>query len=606
MLFAVAFADGARAQSGTGTVRVAPNGVDEEGCGGVADECRTIQFAVDEAVDGDTISVAAGTYDEQVIINDENLTLTGAGEDSTTIQAPATLEPGTGGAGNFHIVEIQDDADVAMTNLTVSGPGPTGCGSLTTGILVSGAANLDLSDSAVVDIRDQLNNDQLSGCQNGIGVFVGRQAYNTTGQATIDNVTFEGYQKGGIVVDNANSSATITNNTVTGAGPTPAIAQNGIQVSRGATATLTGNTITDHVYTGAAVADSTGVLPFEAQNITADGNTIMDNDVGIDNFGSTAADANFNRIFGNETGISSNSAINAENNWFGCNEGPNMDGCDTTEGTVDADPFLVMDINADPQNIQPDGTSDITSSFDQNSAGNQVDPLFPDGTTVAFTATGGTVAPPQDNTEAALAETVFTGDGQTGDASVTASLDAEAVTVELNKVNAPARCDIIGTDEGETIVGTPESETICGLDGDDTILGGGGDDEILGGEGNDSLFGGEGNDTIFGQNGNDDLRGGAGDDALRGGNGADDLRGQGGNDDLRGQGGRGQGGPDQLLGGAGNDFLVGQTGVDQLFGQAGADRLSVRDNRGRDLANGGPGVDFCFNDPGDRTVSCER
>ena len=47
-----------------------------------------------------------------------------------------------------------------------------------------------------------------------------------------------GYQKGGVVVDGAGSSATIGNAVVTGIGATTQLAQNGIQVGDGAGAQI--------------------------------------------------------------------------------------------------------------------------------------------------------------------------------------------------------------------------------------------------------------------------------------------------------------------------------------------------------------------------------
>jgi hypothetical protein len=85
-------------------------------------------------------------------------------------------------------------------------------------------------------------------------------------------------------------SVTISDNTVTGAGETTAIAQNGIELGVGATGTISGNTVSGNEYTGTNDADSAGVLVFGgaavggalAINEHVTGNTLTDNDVGID------------------------------------------------------------------------------------------------------------------------------------------------------------------------------------------------------------------------------------------------------------------------------------------------------------------------------------
>lgn len=202
-------------------------------------------------------------------------------------------------------------------------------------------------------------------------------------------------------------------------------------------------------------------------------------------------------------------------------------------------------------------------------------------------------------------------------------------------VAGPGECTLIGTGGDDTLRGTPGEDVICGFGGDDTIYGGGGDDVVKGGGGNDTVYGqgggdrlyghiGEdliygqnGDDTIYGQGGGDRLYGQNGDDVLLGGAGRDVLIGKKHNDVLRGGPGpdRLVGGSwrDRLLGGGGNDVLIGgehadwlidRSGRDRLYGGPRNDYLNVRDNRGRDLANGGTGRDTCRADRGDVRRSC--
>ena len=54
-----------------------------------------IQAAVDAAVNGDTIEIAAGTYREQVTVDGKDITIHGAGAGQTIIDSPdaASLMP---------------------------------------------------------------------------------------------------------------------------------------------------------------------------------------------------------------------------------------------------------------------------------------------------------------------------------------------------------------------------------------------------------------------------------------------------------------------------------------------------------------------------------
>ena len=137
-------------------------------------------------------------------------------------------------------------------------------------------AHAYIHDNKIVDIRDN----PFSGCQNGIGIQVGRSALSTNGTADIENNTITGYQKNGITVSGGTSDATITGNTVTGAGPTATIGQNGIQISSGATAEINGNTVSGHSYTPFSVV-STGMLIFGADTTNTGENIVSENQVGI-------------------------------------------------------------------------------------------------------------------------------------------------------------------------------------------------------------------------------------------------------------------------------------------------------------------------------------
>jgi len=67
------------------------------------------------------------------------------------------------------------------------------------------------------------------------------------------------YQKGGVLVDNTGSSAEVAYNEVVGIGPTASIAQNGIQVSRGAHGDIHHNKVSQNLYLPSETS-ATGIL----------------------------------------------------------------------------------------------------------------------------------------------------------------------------------------------------------------------------------------------------------------------------------------------------------------------------------------------------------
>ena len=259
-----------------------------------------------------TIEVCPGTYSEQVTIL-KSLVLTRApvapGLGPVTIQLPAAV--GSNQALGLSTTNCQaDDAaqgitapqsvievcaarpggantvgtGVAINDITVQGSWPTTvCYDDLYGILVEGGAALSLTNSTV----EQIGAYPLNGCQGGVGIQVGRSVTSQVGLAYLGGDIVQTYQKNGITVDGPGSYADISGTTVTGAGATAAIAQNGIQISRGASGSVTRSAITGNNYTGTGGASSAGILVFGGcgtglvKYATFEDNTLIGNDVGV-------------------------------------------------------------------------------------------------------------------------------------------------------------------------------------------------------------------------------------------------------------------------------------------------------------------------------------
>jgi nitrous oxidase accessory protein NosD len=294
----------AHANSNVFYVAPSPPGTGTSGGSCSAPGFNTIQSAVNAAPPNSLIIVCPGTYTEQVTVT-KTLALKGSGPSITTVKAPAALVQDAFLQKN--IVTITGSGiTVSVSGFTISGPGLGPCGSINYGIFVSGGANAYIVGNSIVSIRDN----PLSGCQNGGGIRVGSRFLGTTGTATIASNSISDYQKSGIVVDNAGSSANIYGNTVKGVGPTPMIAQNGIQVSRGGKATVSHNSVSgnecDHPVCGPDLdvqTQSAGILLYNdvlgPLAATVSDNNVFGNDIGVLPFSVTGTSLTGNRITDN-------------------------------------------------------------------------------------------------------------------------------------------------------------------------------------------------------------------------------------------------------------------------------------------------------------------
>jgi hypothetical protein len=270
-----------------------------------------VQAAIDAAKPGDTVYLCGTTAFDGPVTVTKSITLTGS--TGATIAAPSTwpaaaspLPPQFARDGLFVpqalIVAWGQGVHVTIRGLDITGPlpGNSSCGDEEYGILVLSGASAQITDDTVTNIEDA--NASLYGCQFGVGIEIGAEYWptasfsewpteNFTGTATITGTTISGYQKGGIVVDGPGSSASVSGDTITGAGPSSAlgqiIAQNGIQVSDGAAGQVSRNTVSADQYSGAGWASADGILIFGGcgsplvKDVVVAGNTLTNNDIGV-------------------------------------------------------------------------------------------------------------------------------------------------------------------------------------------------------------------------------------------------------------------------------------------------------------------------------------
>ncbi|HLZ62211.1 MAG TPA: right-handed parallel beta-helix repeat-containing protein [Ktedonosporobacter sp.] len=148
--------------------------------------------------------------------------------------------------------------------------------------VVNNGSTVTVSHSFIHNIGEK----PFNGTQHGVSIYFAPEI-GARGSITNNHISL--YQKGGIVVTGSSSSATISNNTVNGLGPVNFIAQNGIEIGRGAKGTITKNTVTGNSYTGPNFASSGGILVFGGScygtpltvGTQIQNNTLQGNDVGV-------------------------------------------------------------------------------------------------------------------------------------------------------------------------------------------------------------------------------------------------------------------------------------------------------------------------------------
>jgi hypothetical protein len=171
------------------------------------------------------------------------------------------------------------DCNIGVYNPT-SVSGATIFGADYFGVVVNGV-HANVTNSSVRKIGEV----PFDGTQHGRAIL-----YINGATGTISGNQVYDFQKNGIEISGLNAdgsgpssiktSATVKSNVVTGEGPIDYIAQNGIVIRNGASATVTYNTVSGFYYTPADT-EATGLLNYQAGTIAVSGNTFARNEVNI-------------------------------------------------------------------------------------------------------------------------------------------------------------------------------------------------------------------------------------------------------------------------------------------------------------------------------------
>jgi len=293
----------------------------------------------------------------------------------------------------------------------------------------------------------------------------GIQANNSDGPVTVTDNVLDGFDGVGVLTIGA-SDVTVRGNVVENGG------RIGVALAGGAgDGTVEGNVVRDIRGPGIRLTDGFAppltlrargnlverafgaaieVSPYHplapgfAGTIEVSENTLVDSSFGLLFDETTDLDpgaqvsAHFNRIAGNLIGginHQGRGAVDATNNWFGCNEGPGQAGCDpifvinSLVASVDADPWLQLDVTGEPSGPL---TCLVAASLTRNSDGTDTsaEGHLPDGTAIALATTFGTL-PDTAETTGGVATASLSSESA-GNAVVTAALDGASVSTLLD------------------------------------------------------------------------------------------------------------------------------------------------------------------------------
>jgi parallel beta-helix repeat protein len=182
-------------------------------------------------------------------------------------------------------VLVKNARQVVLNNITVDGAGNgiSGCAPDLRGIYYQNASGTIEN----VATRNQALSPGSNGCQSGQGIFVqsGYGTSSTPQYVAILGNSVHAFQKNGITVDGSPLTFLVQKNYIVGQGPTTGAAENGIQISDGATGEVENNTTLDEIWAPDTSSDTgdaaSGILIYSSANVEIESNTVGSTQFGI-------------------------------------------------------------------------------------------------------------------------------------------------------------------------------------------------------------------------------------------------------------------------------------------------------------------------------------
>lgn len=388
----------------------------------------SIQAAVTAALADDVLQVNDNPLAEGQVVIDKNLTIRGA-TGAEVIQA--SVDTGTSGDARGWFV-VETGVDVTIEDLSFDGTGHL----IWQAIRVKGSGTFN--DLTFDNIQYNASGPNYRG--NGIA---------TIGPISVSNLSFTNMGRLGILLFEPGANGSVVEDVSyvgKGAGGHLDYA---VEVGAGAQATLRRISATSNRGTGTGSDASSGILVstfFGPGTVaTIESCNLVDNSVGL-GVGivppdTSAADVSLTRFFDNFLGLQADAdttITSAENNWWGCNEGPGTADCDGAVGPagLDVNPWLVLGLTPDAAVINQGSSTNVTADLvfnldgvDMSGTGTVVD-----GIDVAFGTNLGSVNPAAGTTVAGEATTQFDAPLATGTATLSATVDNETVTTDIEIV----------------------------------------------------------------------------------------------------------------------------------------------------------------------------